>query len=49
MRERGSKSIAAVRAEQFDKYAGFVIRNWRCNGSAKRLDLGELGNFRVIF
>jgi hypothetical protein len=48
MHERGSKSIAAIRAEQFDEYAGLVIRDWRCNGSAKRFDLGELGNFRFI-
>jgi urease beta subunit len=48
MHERGSKSIAAIRAEQFDEYAGLVIRYRLCNGSAKRFDPGELANVRVI-
>ena len=48
MHYRGGKSKAAIRAEQFDEYAGLVIRYWLCNGSVKRFEPGELGNFRFI-
>lgn len=40
--------MAAIRAEQFDEYAGLVIRYWLCNGSVKRFDPGDLGNICFI-
>lgn len=40
--------MAAIGAEQFDEYAGLVIRYWLCNGFVKRFDPGDLGNICFI-